>query len=301
MTSALSFYEPSGIFTNVRKELMRAAPTLLIIAAAAVSAAGAELKPATTQAFDQYVQSAEQKMDADLHSGRFLSVDKNGDRDEAYRQLRAGTVLIDSVPDKPVQVPDGLIHHWTATAFIPAATLAQVLSVVQDYDHLPQYYCPEVVRSRLISHDGDHFIISMRTRKKKVVTAVLDTVYDVRFYRLDANHVYSRSHSTRVAEVENAGESDERALPVGSEHGFLWRMNSYWRFEQVHDGVYVECEAISLTRDIPTGLGWLIGPFITKIPEESLKFTLEATRTGVERKIAAAHAAEPPEAQQSKR
>ena len=299
--SALSFYGPGGIFTSVRKESMRTATVFLIIVAAAVGSAGAELKPATAQAFDRYVQSAEQKMDADLRSGKFLSVDQAGDRDDAYRRLREGAVLIDSVPDKPVQVPDGLIHHWTATVFISSATLAQVLSVVQDYDHLPQYYSPEVVRSRLISHDGDHFTISMRTHKKKVVTAVLDTVYDVRFHTLDAAHVYSRSHSTRVAEVENAGEASEHVLPEGNGHGFLWRMNSYWRFEQENDGVYVECEAISLTRDIPSGLGWLIGPFITKIPEESLKFTLEATRTGVQRKIAAAQAAERPEAQQSKR
>jgi len=46
--------------------------------------------------------------------------------------------------------------------------------------------------------------------------------------------------------------------------------------------VYVQSEAASLTRDIPTGLGWLVSPFVTGIPKETLVFTLEATRRAVE-------------------
>lgn len=40
----------------------------------------------------------------------------------------------------------------------------------------------------------------------------------------------------------------------------------------------VECRAISLTRDVPFGLGWAIEPIIQKLPKESLINTLEATR-----------------------
>jgi hypothetical protein len=265
---------------------MRPATLIIVLLTALVSRA-AELKPATAQAFDRYVQSAERTMDSDLHSGRFLHIDKAPNRDDLYHQLRSGAVLIDSVK-RNGNIPDGLIHHWVGTAFISGASIAQVLSVVQDYDHLPSYYSPEVMSSRLLSRDGDDFTIFMRLRKKKVVTAILDTDYDVRFYSLDAAHVYSVSHSTRIAEIDNPGERTERALPVGNDHGFLWRINSYWRFAQANDGVIVQCEAISLTRDIPAGLGWLIGPFITKIPQESLKFTLEATRNAVQRSRGAA-------------
>jgi hypothetical protein len=269
---------------------MRPAATIVLIIMATALSGAAGLIPATAQAFDRYAQSAEQQMQSELRSGDSLIINRSPNREELYRRLRSGAVLIDSVPGKPVQVAGGLIHHWNATAFIPGATLAQVLPVVQDYDHLPSYYSPEVVSSRLLARDGDHFTIFMRLRKKKVVTAMFDTEYDVHFYTLDPAHVYSVSHSTRVSEVANAGEPSERILPAGGDHGFLWRMNSYWRFAQTNDGVYVECEAISLTRDIPAGLGWLIGPFITRIPEESLKFTLEATRAAVQRKIGAARA-----------
>ena len=147
--------------------------------------------------------------------------------------------------------------------------LFRSLAVVQDYDHLSRYYSPDVQASRLVAHRGDDYQIFMRLRKHKVITVVLDTDYDVHYGALDANHWYSESRSTRI---EEAG---------GGDHGFLWRLNSYWRFEQVDDGVIVQCEAISLTRDIPTGLGWMIGPFVTSIPRESLEFTLTATREAV--------------------
>jgi hypothetical protein len=59
-------------------------------------------------------------------------------------------------------------------------------------------------------------------------------------------------------------------------------MNSDWRFEEQDGGVYVETESISLTRDIPTGVGWIVKPFITSIPRESLLMTLGSTRSAVE-------------------
>jgi hypothetical protein len=51
--------------------------------------------------------------------------------------------------------------------------------------------------------------------------------------------------------------------------------------EERDGGVYVQSEVASLTRDIPTGLGWLVGPFVTSIPKETLLFTLESTRRAI--------------------
>jgi hypothetical protein len=64
-------------------------------------------------------------------------------------------------------------------------------------------------------------------------------------------------------------------------------MNTYWRFEQKDGGTYVECQSVSLTRDIPAGLGWLIGPYVTSVPRESLTFTLATTRSAVLKRVAA--------------
>jgi hypothetical protein len=91
--------------------------------------------------------------------------------------------------------------------------------------------------------------------------------------------------------VDNAGEANERLEPLGHDRGFLWRMNTYWRFEEKDGGTYIECQSISLTRDIPTGLGWMIGPYVNSVPRESLTFTLATTRSAILTRIAS-HAAQ---------
>jgi hypothetical protein len=181
-----------------------------------------------------------------------------------------------------IEAPDGLIHHWIGAVFVRHANLQQVVALVQDYDHHQDIYKPTVARSKLISRDGNNFKMFYRLREKKIITVTLDTNHDVQYFPLDSTHCRSRSVSTRIAEVANADQSGEYEKPVGQDGGFLWRMNSYWRFEQKDGGVYVESESISLTRDIPIGLGWLIKPFVSSIPRESLLFTLSATRSAVE-------------------
>lgn len=136
--------------------------------------------------------------------------------------------------------------------------------------------------SRLISRDGDNLHIFLRMREHKVITVVLDGEYDVRYGRLDASHQYSFSRSAQITEIVDAGESHEHPLADVDSHGYLWRMNSYWRFVQTDDGVVVECEAISLTRGIPTGLSWLIEPYLSDIPRDSLRSMLIETRDAVE-------------------
>ena len=95
---------------------------------------------------------------------------------------------------------------------------------------------------------------------------------------LDRGRWVCRSYTTRISEVEHAGSPKERVLPPDTGYGFLWRLYSYWRFQEREGGVYVECRAISLTRDVPLGLRWIIEPIIQKLPKGSLINTLEATR-----------------------
>jgi hypothetical protein len=138
-----------------------------------------------------------------------------------------------------------------------------------------------VVDSRLLSHQGNDFRVRLRLLKRKVLTVVLDTEHDIRYHRRDENRWWSRSRSTRIAEVENPGKPDERILRPGTGGGYLWSLNTYWTFQERDGGVYVECEAISLTRDVPRGLAWLIDPIIRSLPRESLVNTLRSTRAAV--------------------
>jgi hypothetical protein len=251
-----------------------------------------EPRAETIAAFDRYVRQAEQKMEDDLRAGGpFLLPDQwsRERRDSAYQQLQHGEMIVERLDRNRAEarVQHGLIHHWAGIVLIPRATLDQALTLIQDYDHHQEIYSPEVVRSRLIGRQGDDFQIFLRLKKHRVLTVVLDTEYDVQFVRLDSHRAYSRSHSTRITEVENPGQRDERLLRAGEDHGFLWALDAYWRFLQTEDGVYVQCEAISLTHDIPAGLGWLIGPLIHSLPRESLGFTLVATRKAVAARQAA--------------
>lgn len=244
---------------------------LLLLASAAPSV---ELKKPTADAYNSYVAAAEQQVDIELRGPNFFW----GAIPPQEEKLRAGEVFIQKAALKSSAVPDGLVHHWSGFVFIPKAGLSQLLTFLQDYDHHQDYYQPEVARSKLLRRDGDHFVAHLRFVKKKVITVVLNTEHDVRYFRMDPRRAHSRSHTTRINEVEKPNEPGEREKPEGQGGGYLWRMDTYWRFLEKNDGVYVRCDAISLTRDIPTGLGWLIGPFITSIPKDSLSFTLNSTR-----------------------
>jgi hypothetical protein len=241
-------------------------------------------QPETSQAFDHYIAQAEARIAQQRsHANAFLKLDSlpTEQRSDMLRRLHQGEVVIEKVANTPEKIPGGLIHDWAGWVFIPNVTIDQVVRVIRDYDHLARHYSPDVLQSRLLSARGDDLHVYMRLQKHKVVTVVLDTEYDVHYGRIDAAHQYSVSRSTRVSEIENPGSPNERALPQGHDHGYMWRLNSYWAFEQAEDGVLVQCEAISLTREIPTGLAWLIGPFVNSIPRESLQFTLTATRNAM--------------------
>ena len=248
--------------------------------------------PTALQEFDRYVRLTEQRMEAEVRpGGAFLRIEglpaEARLQDEAL--LRNGEVITERLEtrdhDRHIEPPGVLIHHWVGTIFIPSMSLDQVLGLVQDYDRHQQYYASQVVRSKLIARDGNEFKVYLRLRQKDVITVVLDTEHDVRYTRLDANRAYSRSFSTRIAELEHAGEPNERTLSPGKDHGFLWRLDSFWRFAERYGGVYVQCEAISLTRDIPLGLGPLVGPFLESIPKASLELTLRETRDALASKI----------------
>jgi hypothetical protein len=238
--------------------------------------AATELKPRTVQAFDTYIQELEARLAREVNSATFLWSDRSPQRKERAIQ---GEVVAESLTGKnPKPVPDGLIHDWIGAVFLPHATLEKTLELVKNYNHHKDVYKPEVIGSRLISRNGNDFKINLRLLKKKVITVVLDTYYDVHYQQLDNTRWQSRSYSTKIQELDNAGKPGERMLPPGDDHGFLWRLNSYWRFQERDGGVYVECEAVSLTRDIPTGLGWLIEPIVRQLPRESLINTLRKTR-----------------------
>src|SRR5262245_40617783 len=236
----------------------------------------ADLKPQTAEAFDRYIRQAEQRLDGRKN---FLWADESPVR---VQKLRQGGPVVQPMGTNPVtKVPGGLVHDWVGSAFLPGVTLAQTLSLVQDYNRHKEYYKPEVADSGTLSRDNNRYKIFLRLVKKQVITVTLATEHDVQYTQVTPKQWRSVSRTTKVAEVEDAGRPSEREQPPGKGQGFLWNLNSYWRFEERDGGTWIECEAISLTRDIPTGLGWIIEPIIRNLPKDSLVNTLNATRAAL--------------------
>jgi hypothetical protein len=255
------------------------------LAYASPAAAAAELQNRTIQAFDRYVRLTE----ARLNSGSFLWIDGLPDakRRDALDLMRQKQLSIERPETKDngreIDVPGGMIHHWIGTAFVPGATIDDALELLQNYDAHQRIYAPAVAASKLRSRDGDRFTFFLRFVMKKVITVVVNSEHEAAFRRPAADRAEGWIHSTRIAEVENAGTPGEREKPVGNDGGYLWRLNTYWRLLARDGGLYIHCESVSLSRGIPLGLGWVVGPFVTSIPRESLTFTLETTRRQLER------------------
>jgi hypothetical protein len=246
------------------------------------------LEPQAASGFARYMELTDARNARELKDGSaLLWIDTlaGGEREADYAALRRGEVELRKLQTldggAEIKVPGALVHHWVGTIYIPGVSVDDVLAVLQDYDRQSVCYAPDVERSKLESRDGDHFRAFLRFRRHKVITVVLDTEHDIHYFRDAAGMAHSRSSAVRIAQVENAGGAKEREKTPGDDDGFMWKMETWWRIEQRDGGVYVQSEVASLTRSIPTGLGWMVGPFVTSIPKESLTFTLEATRKAV--------------------
>jgi hypothetical protein len=247
-----------------------------------------ELKSETAAAFDRYIQATETSTEHDLGAGRFLVVDSLPEttREQVYAELKRGqfyTVPLRSEENgKPIPVPGGLIHHWVGVAFIPAATLSQTLAVLQDYENHKTIYKPDVRDSKLMARDGNDFQVFLQFYRKSLVTVVVNVNLDIQYTLLGATRAASKSYSTRIAEVADPGKLDEHELPVGNDHGYVWRLYSYWGVEEKDGGVYIQVQSIGLSRTIPWTIAWLVNPLVRSIPRSVLSRLLDSTRRAVE-------------------
>lgn len=251
---------------------MRMIHLLLAIGATASRPLIAGPPAAANSAFDAYVRTVESCL-AEQHRSRdhFLAAPAAATSD--------GEVNIERLPGPDLS--GAMLHHWRGTAFVPHAHAAGFDRLLRDFDSYPRVFSPQVVRANAVSHGKDSVEVRMRVRQHHVITVTMDAVYDVTFGRLDTRHAYSASRSTRISEIDSPGTSAERALSPGEEHGFLWRLNTYWTYQERDAGLDLQIETVSLSRSIPRGLGWMIRPWVERVPRESLEFTLRAARNAL--------------------
>jgi hypothetical protein len=232
----------------------------------------ARLTESAERAYENYVANVEARL-AKNHARPATFLAASGDASD-YLQVEA-------VNGGTWKVPGALLHHWRATAFVPNATPAEMLAVLRDFRNFPRYYAPQVVAARAQKDDGQTAILLLRFKEQRAVTIVLDGEYKVESRLTGNDGGYSISRSLHFWQVDHPGSGRERRRPEGQDEGFLWRLNSYWDFTRTNRGLQIQCEAVSLTRDVPAGLGWLITPIIADFPRQALEFTLRATRKAV--------------------
>jgi hypothetical protein len=251
-------------------------------------AAAADLRAETVAAFERYVELTEMRIGEETAGTLpFLWMDglAEPDRRDVAARLRRGEIVVNRLDTldagRSIHVPGGICHHWLGTVFAPDVGLARVVTLMQSYDRYKDIYRPTIRRSRMTSRDGDRFNVYLQFFMKKVISVVLNTEYDVQYVPIPPNRMEVRSYATRIAEVQHPDTTQEQERPVGHDSGFLWRFNNYCGLEEREGGTYIQCESISLSRDLPAGLGWLIRPFVTAIPKESLEFTLGKIRAAL--------------------
>jgi hypothetical protein len=240
-----------------------------------------QMKPSTLQRFNAYAATVESELGR-RWSGHAPFLEVDGNPSELESVMHGDFAIRSLTGDDPLAVRDGLIHDWVGTVYIPNATPANVVKVLQDFDRHKQIY-PDVIDSRLLNRNGDTLEGYWRLEQKHVLTVDLDVYQKVRYEQLAGGRWVCRAYTRQVSEVEHAGGADEHKFRDGEGHGYLWRLYAYWSIEPTAHGTMAECRSISLSRDVPALLGFLIKPFIHEMPRESLGATLRDTRKAVAR------------------
>jgi hypothetical protein len=251
----------------------------------AFAAGDATLTAKTAADFTKYVAAVETRLAHEVAANEpFLEIERQPAAKLATTMaaLRRGEVIVTrgaarDASSNEIAIDGGLINHWRGTVFVPKVTLDHLLSVLQE-PQTDKHKQEDVLASRVIARDGDSQKVYLRLRRTKFVTVVYDTEYDVEYKRLTPKRALSNSISTKIVEIENAGTPKERALPEGDDHGYMWRLNSYWRYEQLADGVLVEIESLTLSRALPAIIGPLIRPIVNSTARESMSRTLASVR-----------------------
>jgi hypothetical protein len=262
-----------------------AAAALLSLSVAAHASSAVPLQPNTVREFGKYVAAVEARRAREIAEQQpFMDIDRQSaaERERILAALKRGEVLVSKAASRDaasseVSIDGGLINHWRGTVFVPNVKLDHVLKVLQQ----PQtdlHKQEDVISSRVVAVDSDSQKVFLRIKRTKFVTVVYDTEYDVEYKKLAADRALSNSISTKIVQIEDAGTPRERALPEGNDDGYMWRLNSYWRYKEADGGVLVEVESVTLSRDLPPLVGPLIRPIVSSTARESMQRTLASVR-----------------------
>ena len=243
--------------------------------------AASDLPASILSGWDGYTAATERRIATEAGaSDRFLVLDFRPDGAAARAAITGGAVVIEQMASrdakgKVIEVPDALVHHWRGAILLPGVSLDTMFSALKSGIEIKQ---DDVLQSRVMERGTDQLKMFLRLQRKKIVTAVYNTEHQVTFTRVNKTRASSRSVATKIREISSPGTPSERELEPSDDRGFLWKLNAYWRYEQVPTGVIAECESISLSRDIPLLLRPVAWRVVSSTARESLERTLMSLR-----------------------
>jgi hypothetical protein len=243
----------------------------------------ANLKPETVAAWNDYVRSVSAALqDRTRPGGGFLWAGEKSDR---IAKVRSGEIVVAPAPGpSPRKVPGGLIHHWIGAAFLPDTKLNDILEITYDYDRYKEFYRPSVIASKALARELPDDCFSMQLMNRAFfLKTTLDAEYRATNVRLDDRRFYSVTRATRVQEIENYGQPGEHWFPEGEGGGYIWKLFSIGRLEERREGVYIEMEAVALSREIPRTLRLVIDPLVRRVSRNSMLTSLQQTGEAVRR------------------
>lgn len=243
------------------------------------------LQPKTAQGFARYAAAVDSRIERELRENEpFLDIERQpaAQLAKAMERLRRGEVIVTRAvardgASSAIEVEGGMINHWRGTGFVPNVKLDVLLKTLQE-PQPDKHKQEDVLSSRVVQTGENSQKLFLRLRRTKLITVVYDTEYDTTYRRIAADRGLSSSISTKIVEVENAGTPQERLLPEGNDHGFMWRLYSYWRYKQVGDGVIVEIESLTLSRNLPFLFTPFLRPVVNSTARDSITRTLTSMR-----------------------
>jgi len=265
-----------------RLKLFRNGFAILVLLAVLAISNASELKQETLNAWDNYLRTTNLRMHRSLGTGDpFLWIEEESGRS---RRVRQGEILISPMGEaSPQKVHDGLIHDWIGAIFIPSVRIDDVFAVVHDYNRYKDFYKPTVIESKLLGRTGEEYEFSMLGLKRVFFEKVVyESQFESRCSQLDGRRRYCISYSTRVQEIKDYGQPDQHELPIDEGHGYIWRLYSLTKFEERDGGVYIEVEAMALSRDISALVRWFTKPVVERVSRDSMFTILRCTREAIQ-------------------
>jgi hypothetical protein len=251
-----------------------------------VAGVAATLTSEALAGWTSYVTATERRIHREQASpDGFLGLDFGPTATADRRALFKGATIIRKLEAKDdrehtIDVPGALVHDWRGAVFIPGITLDALLAQLEVAPVVRQ----DDVLAFAVLERGPHTLrLYLKLQRTKIITVVYNTEHDVVFERDGPSHASSVSRATKIAELDAPNTPNERELPPGEDRGLLWRWNAYWRYEDVGDGVLVECESVSLSRTVPMLVRFVVAPFIERTARESMERTLVAMQRAYER------------------